>query len=394
MKILVVSDIHCLSIALQKSKVYSGSTGGSFYIEHRDPGQNLIFGVAEALKEYPDRIDALLCVGDIAHQSQTLPMIVAWNDLNDLAKQLGILHVLAVTGNHDVNSRISNIDDAIERVDFLRTMRPRYPINDSSKSAQYFSDGVTFIDIENIRIILVDTTKTHGMGGSPEAAKRIFAKGEITPTMHNQILSYTSDAKSDHVIVAMHHHPRRVDEVEDKEYDEIPSGPTLLQDLGRTGKTCIVIHGHKHFVKFGSLTPGTSSPFIFSAGSFAAYPYPEQALHFANQFHIVDLDTSINEFPTGKILSWSKSGSRWVASEKPEMPHEVRFGSPINYEELARHVDGLDFQSSILFDTAVSEIPDLRLLGVSCKEPFQEVLYERNLSLVFARGRFQKFCRM
>tara|TARA_R110002124_G_scaffold204464_1_gene370856 strand:- start:6306 stop:7490 length:1185 start_codon:yes stop_codon:yes gene_type:complete len=394
MKILILSDIHCLSAALKNSNAYSGTTGGSFYIEHRDSDQNLILGVADTIRQHAGKINALLCVGDIAHQSQALPLMVAWNDINQLAQELSIPHVLAVTGNHDVNSRISNIDDAIERIDFLRTMRPRYPISDEPSASRYFSDGVTFADIENTRIILVDTTKTHGMGGTPEAAKAIFAKGEITAAMKQNILSYAKSAKSDHVVIAMHHHPKRIDEVQDKDYDEIPLGANLLQELSTTGKTCIVIHGHKHFVNFGHLTPDARSPFIFSAASFAAYPYPEQSLHFANQFHIVDIDTNVINFPTGKILSWSKNGTKWVKSEKPEMPHEVRFGAPIDYSLLAEKVDKLNFESSIFFEAAAKQVPGLNDLSPSCKEPFQETLYERDLSLVFARGMYQKFCRM
>ncbi len=393
MKILVVSDIHCLSAALKSSNAYAGTPGGSFLIEHREVSRNLIFGMADALSDWVGKIDALLCVGDIAHQAQALPMIVAWNDLNHVAVELEIPVVLAVTGNHDVNTRVANVNDAIDRVDLLKSLRPRYPINIPDKARQYFADGVSFCDVSGVRIILVDTTRTHGLGRDEATTRTIFARGEITPEMADLIITYATEAPVQHVCVAMHHHPKRVDDVKDTDYDEIERGPEILTRLANCGKTCFVIHGHKHFVKHGHFASGAISPFVFSCASFSAYPYPDQALHFANQFHIIGLDTAEVSYPSGTILTWSRSGSQWVQSAKPEMLYEVKFGAPLDYKSIAKAISELSFQSSVAFDHAAQEVPELNRLSASCRDPLQEELYELGLSIVWARGSFQKISR-
>ena len=127
MRLLVISDIHCLSKDIEKGGGYFGSTGSDFFVEERSSRRNPILAVLHACQKMSPKIDALICLGDLAHQSKRLPFMQAWNDLHQLSRELSIHDVLAVTGNHDVLSRAEDVLDAETRLEFLQTVNPDFP---------------------------------------------------------------------------------------------------------------------------------------------------------------------------------------------------------------------------------------------------------------------------
>ena len=100
-----MSDLHAMSKEIHALEGgYSGESGSILKAEDRSKRTNPVLGIATALKNYPETIDLMLCLGDITHQAKQLPLIVTWRDIYDLSVELDIPELIGVVGNHDVLS--------------------------------------------------------------------------------------------------------------------------------------------------------------------------------------------------------------------------------------------------------------------------------------------------
>ena len=344
MRFLIISDIHCVSRELSKLKGgYHGSTGSDFFIEERSSTKNPIFAIEAVLKDANMNVDAILCLGDFAHQSKQLPFLQVWRDIHDLAASLDVKEVYGITGNHDILSRAEDVQDASVRLDFLKGVRPPFPHSNAAFRANYFQDGVASSELGDCCLIAIDTCRAHGLGGDEEQTKSIWEVGLVTAEMQEKIVRIASESDKDHILVIMHHHPIKVDEIEDIYPDAMKDGAQFLKALGDTGKKCLLVHGHKHQVNLKVTELGTAfSPIVFSAATFAARPYPTQTNGFYNLFHIIDFDTLETTFPAGAIFSWSWSGTSWVESKHDTMPFHVPFGKDVDINALAQELAALN----------------------------------------------------
>ncbi|PID46341.1 MAG: hypothetical protein CSB47_04505 [Proteobacteria bacterium] len=348
MRFLIISDIHCVSRELSKlNGGYHGSTGSDFFIEERSSTKNPIFAIEAALKDANMQVDAILCLGDFAHQSKQLPFLQVWRDIHDLAAVLDVKEVYGITGNHDILSRAEDVQDASVRLDFLKSVRPAFPHSNDAFRADYFQDGVASAELGDCCLIAIDTCRAHGLGGDAEQTKGIWEVGLVTADMQEKILRIASESEKDHILVIMHHHPIKVDELEDIYPDAMEDGAQFLKALGDTGKKCLLVHGHKHQVHLKITELGTAySPIVFSAATFSARPYPTQINGFYNLFHIIDFDTSETTFPAGEIFSWSWSGTSWVKSKHDLMPFHVPFGREVDVIALAKELAELNLPAT------------------------------------------------
>jgi 3',5'-cyclic AMP phosphodiesterase CpdA len=373
-RILIISDIHCLSKDIELGKGYAGPTGSDFFIEERNARRNPILAIPNAWKVQPPKIDALICLGDLAHQSKRLPFLQAWHDLHHLAKILNIPEVLAVTGNHDVLSRAEDVLDAETRLEFLRSVSPDFPYRDQDFKRDYFGTGVATKELGSCCLIAIDTCRTHGQGSSAEISKRIWEVGHISTQMREQVIASIKASQATHFLIMMHHHPDRVDDIIDIHTDAMKDGAEFLRDIGGLGKKCIVLHGHKHQVYLKHSLHGSPPPIVFSAATFASKPYPSQSRGFENLFHVIEVDMNEKRFPAGAIYSWNWNGAQWGESKHVDMPHYVPFGRQVDLSAIAKVLAQIQITSKVTAVELHEKCPDLKFLHINQIDALNEEL--------------------
>lgn len=367
MKFLIVSDVHAISEELSKlpdGHGYHGEDGSGFRIEDRTKYGNRILALVDCLKDQKGNIDALVCLGDFAHQAKKLVLLQVWHDLHEVARELGIDTVIGITGNHDIATRIDDVDEAASRIDFLKEIQPNFPSPNIQLSDGYHKDGVGTSEVGECLLVALDTCKLHGLGKNGETSQGIWSVGHLTDGMIEKTMEAIEASSCEHVLVMMHHHPLKIDDIEDQQYDQMSKGPQFLALLGASEKNCIVVHGHKHLVNLKKAPIGDRPAVLFSAASLAAYPYRGQDSHFSNQFHLLEFDLSERLHPQGTILSWDWGASRWEASKKHSMPHVKKFGPTIEIDKVEEKLRKIPIVGSLNRMKLLAAIPEVEYLSL------------------------------
>jgi len=388
-RFLVVSDIHAISEELSKlpdGHGYFGPDGSPFKIESRTPAKNRILAIADCLKSEKLEIDALVCLGDLAHQAKKLVFLQVWRDLHEIAETLAIPLVVGVTGNHDIATRVEDLQAAADRIDFLKQVNPQFPSSDRSFNSAYREHGVASMELGDCTLVAIDTCRLHGLGKDDNTSAQIWSVGFLTDEMIDRVISEIENSTSTHAVVLMHHHPRKVDEIEDTDYDEIPSGCELLQRLSASSKNCVVLHGHKHMVNLHRRDPDANHPPLLSAASLAAYPYIGQGSHFSNQFHILEIDTSVRDKAQGTVLSWDWGAARWEPSKKHSMPHTIRFGPIPSLDQIEKAVAELGILTSMNQAKLFEAVPDIQFLDLDEIDELNERLNKTGIEILVRKS--------
>ena len=321
MKILVISDLHAMSqdlLTVCESAHqpganilggYNGSTRGLYFIEDRSPSKNRVLALRKAIEEsqHAGEIDALICLGDIAHQCKRAVALAAWRDISDVAEDLGIEEVIAVPGNHDVAAHEVDFARGSPNA-FLEEIRPSFPHSDRKISHKFHSDQFACFERKNTLIAIVNTCSLIGYGGAKK--EDLFRKGFISEKVLDGLKDEISSTTCANVVVAMHHHPIPVHDTQDRQDDFIEAGPQLIEMLQTTGKPSIILHGHKHFVSFKAANSKANAPWILSSSSLGAKPYDGFEENYSCQFHVVEIST-VNIPLTSDGMA-KEGGSRFV----------------------------------------------------------------------------------
>lgn len=377
-RILILSDIHALSRDLTKS--YAGRTGGKLYVEDRTADKNSLLAVADALNSQKGQIDLLLCLGDLAHQAKLSVTMCVWHDIQRVAQLLEIPSVAAVTGNHDIASRSEDFKNEIPS-DFLRHIYPMFPIDLPVVSDEYRLNSHAVTTIGDMSLVLIDTCSLHGYGGIN--ADKIYNTGHLSAASVNSIIQKIGTAGARFYMVAMHHHPKRVDELKDPDYDQVVGGEYLLSELGKLPIPGIVVHGHKHMVKLRKSNEASNSPWILSASSLAANAYENMESYFSNQFHLIDIERPANmDFVRGKLRSWEWAANHWVKSENEVMRHEVGFGAQMGVKDVASAITGIVTSGFVSASEASVVVPDLPYLTSSAISDLRDELAKSKIQLL------------
>lgn len=359
-RFLIVSDIHALSRDMYNSSIYKGRAGGKLYIEDRTKEKNSILAIPTALHEYIGEIDVLFCLGDLAHQAKKAVAIGVWADIQRIAETLKISHVFGVTGNHDIGSRAEDFNNELP-AKFLRQLYPPFPYNDEGIAERYALNAFASIEMGEAIIVLADTCSLHGYGGVN--APSIFDKGHLSEEAVNSIVADIKASSATYYILAMHHHPRRVDEISDPDYDQLPTGEYLLKELGKLDKPGMIVHGHKHFVAIRRGGTAANSPWILSASSLAANSYENMERFFSNQFHLVELERpGVSLAVQGRMFSWEWMTNQWVKSENEVMRHTTGFGAQKTPSEIAAIIDPLVSEGTLTIEEAAQTVADVQYL--------------------------------
>ena len=377
MKFLIVSDIHAISEELAKLPMdhgYHGQDGSDFRIEDRGPSKNRVLALKSCLEDQTGQIAALICLGDFAHQSKRLVMLQVWHDLHEVAENLSIPTVIGITGNHDIASRVEDIDKAEARSEFLKLITPNFPSGNEEFYNRYHQDGVGIADLGECLLVAFDTCRLHGLGKDGDVSQKIWSIGHLTENMIEKAIEAINASVYQHIVLIMHHHPLKIDEIVDQDYDQMLNGPMFLERLGEVGKNCVVVHGHKHMVDLKRASIGTHPAMILSAASLAAYPYRGQERHFSNQFHILDLDLTETSRPHGTIYSWDWGASRWEESKKHSMPHVKKFGPILDMEKVFEKLRTVTIVSSLNRNRLLSLVPEVEYLTLDQVEELNKRL--------------------
>lgn len=360
-RFLIISDIHAMSEDLEQLGGYVGRPGGRLRVEYRDKIKNLVLAIPSSLQDFRCKIDGLICLGDIAHQAKRLPLLQTWTDINQIAADLNIPQVLSVTGNHDKLSRAEDADKIEEMITYLQALYPMFPSPNLVFSEHYHTHGYAHLEIEKCGIICIDTCKLHGLGG--ENVGEILGRGHLTNDAIEKTCALIKASDCHHYIIAMHHHPVRLDPIKDSDYDQIKNGEIFIQELKKTGKKLIIVHGHKHCVSLTQANTQHGDPIVFSASSLAAYPYRDAEPYFTNMFHVLEIDLDNKGKMCGNIYTWNWSGRAWEKSKDSKMPYQQSFGIIPNILNITSQIESISFTSFLSKDELLRAVPEIEFVS-------------------------------
>jgi len=387
MRILLVSDLHAMSREIEKYEgAYPGRSGGILRVEDRTTINNQILAIEQALAEFENPIDLMLCLGDMTHQAKQLPLMAAWSDIHHVAGQLSIPNVLGIIGNHDILSRAGNLDEVEAITEFLQNISPSFPGADADFNTDYFATGVASQTFDDCLLIALNTCRTHGYGFTQELTAQVFEVGALTDAMIERVVRVARESDKVHIVLAMHHHPLPVTERDD-DNDQMEKGTLLLEQLSTVRKNVLLLHGHKHYVRLQTHNSAPKPTIVFSSASLCAYPFISEETHFSNQFHIVEFDTTEFDTPRGKILSWDWSANRWVESTRGHMPAEVFFGSEPDLQSIADYLTNIQSTAFVEYDQLISDLPVLKYVRNDQIEQINEMLSGTGKSLISSSSR-------
>jgi len=364
-KIAVISDMHCMHSSSEDPKgsvstyLYSDDVGKS---ETRHPVKalkNLIFS-----KELT--ADILLCPGDIANRADKQGLITGWAHTEKIRKLLKAKYTVATIGNHDIESRNEDLGNVF--LD-LQVLDPEYPIPSDLKDNNYWSSGYSFVEIDNILILNINSCFFQSNSKTAKKSKIDIIQLEAIGKELAQ-----RDIKSfQHKVVLIHHHPIAHSNLDYEDVDQLDKGDDLITLVKKHGFQ-LILHGHKHDAR---LTVHKSIP-IFCAGSFSSLMNVTD-LKSDNTFHIIHL--SENE-PKGFIESWIYAPQEgWVVRSDTRFPCFTGFGFDGKVTELAKRISNwLDEDKTMQlakYDTLRTNFPELDFLSQDEQKDLSEELLNK-----------------
>lgn len=340
-RIAIISDPH----------VFYGESGDKSpsWIAMKDdqsnPKGNPFAGVKKLISDNELSADILICGGDLGDKAVPQAQQYAWEQINQISSLLGASEVLASAGNHDVDSRFAyNDHDAKGQ---LLSLKPHFPTTRQNNWMEYWARNYTILSTLGIRFTMLNSSAFHGY----QKPRELHRNEDYLPEYFNgRIADRTLDSLKIELeglgehpinILLCHHHPAKNDLVGLTDYSHMKNGDRLINlleeiDVG----PWLILHGHKHIPRIFYAPGGTSSPTIFSAGSFAAKQYPEIQDIARCEFYLMDLvvpETMQSGSVKGKISVWQWSyGNGWMRGKNGNgLGHGAAFGSRLDVDELA-----------------------------------------------------------
>jgi hypothetical protein len=321
LRIAVASDLHAYDNCGRRPEP------SHLKISHPEdqPGKHPIAGLIKLIKDGKLAADLLLCPGDLGDQAEVVGIQYAWKKLHQLGSDLGAGLVTATAGNHDLNSRY--IKGSFDPKETLQALDPPFPLPDETHNDMYWSRHFAVTEGKFYRLVILNSSAYHGAGPDETDHGRIA----VATVSHLRKHLESFPPKPVNVLLC-HHHPQPLSEFRnDKDYDGMINGESLLDCLGSgTIGRWIVIHGHKHHPKVTYSSGGGASAIVLSAGSLCVSLYLELRTLVRNQFHLISmpLDEISRSGLVGRIQSWDwATGNGWApAGRKSGLPFMCGFG--------------------------------------------------------------------
>lgn len=370
--VAVISDPHFC----KKRLPGGGSEPSHIVLErlHEKPGKNPWSDLDTLLTKEKITANYLLCPGDITTHAEQESLKVAWGELIELGEKLEVSLMACATGNHDVSSRINEIehknpvhdlDNPPDLFENLKLLEPEYPLLFYPKKSQacfhrqkkihYFGADFVIHEDEFCRIVIFNSCARH-LNDNKTYERGIIAKSTLVE-LKKQLDDF-SDRKIN--IFLCHHHPVSHSQEGSGNYDFILGGEdlmNLLQDFG----DWIVIHGHKHEGRIiYSQSNSGASAVIFSASSIGAVLTNQKLDKYRNQFYLLEIELGVKGPPLGSIKVWN-----WYLSKGWQEAKEMQVGlsSGVGFGE-RRHEDELAEKIS---DNIGNEVKSWEELVLQCK---------------------------
>jgi len=361
--IAVLSDLHFCSH--EKGKSHTHALVGATLPKRQDPAADL----EDLIVKEGLTVELVLTPGDLTTMSCGIGLKAAWELLARITARMSSKHLVAATGNHDVESRDpEGAPDIWERLKLLSPTYPSPGIADLERF-RYFSEHYLVVDTDWCRVVSLNTCNTHARG------KDEYEKGRVTEYTVEELTRHLRGLERKQMnILLCHHHPSALPELSDHfdDYSEMVHGAKLISALEQQDDNWLLIHGHKHFPNIGYAKGGNDSPVIMSAGSLSAALPPEFLAAASNQFYVIDLDLDhIKSYGTcGRLRAWDwTKGTGWTRADRfdPSRPARILYGSGFGLRAsaatLANRIDSV-VGSSIRMDWAsiVRAIPDVEYM--------------------------------
>jgi 3',5'-cyclic AMP phosphodiesterase CpdA len=359
LRVAIASDLHAYSSGDLKK---NGEAPSHLEVLSDDisPSTNPIIGLQQLIKTYGLSADILACPGDLGDKASPEGIQFAWKTLHEIGSWLKVEHVLATTGNHDVDSH--HQDKNVDPNQIVKNLNPPYPTPDEAQNDTYFARDFVMVDDSNYRLVLLNSSAHHGTVSHEKN------HGRITPTTIGALRRKLNSAVEKQLsILICHHHPHQQSELKLGSDDVMKDGQLLLDLLSSDVKgRWLVVHGHKHHPKLTYAAGGNNSPVVFASGSLCAQLFKELQTATKNQFHIMTLssDNLLNYGLVGQIESWYWAyGKGWQPSnETVGLPRRCGFGYRGDLPSLVRTMSQHVGQSTVLWQDLLKELPQLDFL--------------------------------
>ncbi|MFC4525089.1 metallophosphoesterase [Dyella halodurans] len=378
LSIAIMSDLHFIAADNEQKTSYVDLS--RVRAEKQDPIADLYrFAEENALCA-----DILMCPGDITVAACASGLTAAWAALQHTASVLGADHIFAATGNHDISSRTGETEPEIwERLKLLTPSYPSPGLNEMDR-LRYWAEHFFVVRVGSVRILVLNTCNTHARG------QKEYAHGRVTDYTIQRILEMTpSDPDVSLNVLLCHHHPFRYPDLDQSapDYSEMAQGIKLIEELSRSEQPWLIIHGHKHFPRLTYAGGTSSSPTVFSAGSFSAILSPVYFQTAVNQFYILDLDIddlsrlggvgTVRSWEWIKSIGWSPSD---FASNHPgKIVNGCGFGHRENIHALAGRIASLVQPGTAVSWTDIeSRHPDMKYMLIEDRAKLMSMLMERH----------------
>jgi 3',5'-cyclic AMP phosphodiesterase CpdA len=390
LRIAVASDLHFVS----ENNVNDGDYH-SWLSFQADKSFNNLFWKNLLEKIDADNItaDILVCPGDITTHAEPIALKFAWEKLLELAKALDCKLLATATGNHDVKSRPSELNNVIRDLnqndnllENLKLLDPPYPFVDLNDTTQahsnrvhYFGTDYLLYETDNYRVLIINSCSSHS------ADQKEYERGSVSESTMNWIkldLQRINNKRKLGILIC-HHHPIQHSEHNLGSYDFMRGGTELLDMLNSNGRW-IVIHGHKHHAKLNYYSSGSKKAVVFAAGTLSAHKHTLGA-DFTNQFYVLNVNTEKERgTPVGNVDVYSWQGSKWANSRRTcdGIYTGVGFGEPgcldTIAENISRNVKG---PVSVPWNVIVEKVPKLKECVPQDIKHIKEYLLEFNIDM-------------
>ncbi len=338
LRVAVISDLHAFASPVSYQTPSYLDMSQTDKNQYNDP----MLGLKSLIDRNQISADILLCAGDIGDKAIPAATSFGWDKVNEIKGWLGASDIIATAGNHDVDSRYKYND--YDAKGMLQSLTPAFPGLTTDQCDRFWSRNFAILEGEYWRIVTLNSAAYHGAGGE-QASEYLHGRVSNHTVAHlKKELEEKTVAKPLNILLC-HHHPIRNNRIEERDYSEMAGGDGLVNELG-SGELgqWIIIHGHKHYPRITYATGGSTSPIIFSAGSFCAQLYPELGPKARNQFYLIDFP--IDQFGrlecsvAGKVNSWDWISMRgWQkASRESGIPAEAGFGYRCAHQHLVNSI--------------------------------------------------------
>jgi len=365
-RVAVLSDLH-------PTDGSNGRYGSHLQMNGPEsPEQNPVVGLKRLVESEGLKADIVICPGDIGSQGDPKTISYGWTKLNYIKKFIQAKNLVAVPGNHDHDSRSNH--NKFDPKYILQELDPPFPLPEYESNTHFWAWHWNIIEEDECRILLFNSSAYHGVNNE-------FLHGRISTKAIQNIKDKLAGLPEKKLnIFVCHHHPHKQEDIDLEDYEAMDGGQKLISILDNTSNgSWIIIHGHKHYPCISYAQGTSSSPIVFSAGSFSAHLAPSQASKVTNQFHLIEFH--LDEFETiggcvgrFKTYDWSL-GNGWEKSGNKGLPANGGFGFRCLIKPLAKEIaDSLNESTFMERDEIDLKYPKLKYLSPGDLKSLQDIL--------------------